>query len=216
MSTSPDLVQTLSHFLAGHADLPTVRRALDDPPGDVGPESRELIDELRGELARPEISRPKLQPLVRETISVDGVCLTVVEAQNGHLAFDVLDETTARSKGFGPAVNLEPALAAGEPLGGHYVQGHVDGVGRVRSREGERLTIEAPAEILRYCVEKGSIAVDGVSLTIAALDEASFTVALVEHTLEVTTLGGLQPGDPVNVEVDILAKYVEKLVGRSR
>ena len=153
---------------------------------------------------------------IGDSISVDGVCLTVVEAQNGHLAFDVLDETMARSKGFGPAVNLEPALAAGEPLGGHYVQGHVDGVGRVRSREGERLTIEAPAEILRYCVEKGSIAVDGVSLTIAALDEATFTVALVEHTLEVTTLGGLQPGDPVNVEVDILAKYVEKLVGRSR
>ena len=153
---------------------------------------------------------------IGDSISVDGVCLTVVEAQNGHLAFDVLDETTARSKGFGPAVNLEPALAAGEPLGGHYVQGHVDGVGRVRSREGERLTIEAPAEILRYCVEKGSIAVDGVSLTIAALDEASFTVALVEHTLEVTTLGSLQPGDAVNLEVDILAKYVEKLVGRSR
>ena len=153
---------------------------------------------------------------IGDSISVDGVCLTVVEAQNGHLAFDVLDETTARSKGFGPAVNLEPALAAGEPLGGHYVQGHVDGIGRVRSREGERLTIEAPAEILRYCVEKGSIAVDGVSLTIAALDEASFTVALVEHTLEVTTLGSLQPGDAVNLEVDILAKYVEKLVGRSR
>ena len=153
---------------------------------------------------------------IGDSISVDGVCLTVVEAQNGHLAFDVLDETTARSKGFGPAVNLEPALAAGEPLGGHYVQGHVDGVGRVRSREGERLTIDAPAEIIRYCVEKGSIAVDGVSLTIAALDEASFTVALVEHTLEVTTLGSLQPGDAVNLEVDILAKYVEKLVGRSR
>ena len=153
---------------------------------------------------------------IGDSISVDGVCLTVVEAQNGHLAFDVLDETTARSKGFGPAVNLEPALAAGEPLGGHYVQGHVDGIGRVRSREGERLTIDAPAEIMRYCVEKGSIAVDGVSLTIAALDEASFTVALVEHTLEVTTLGSLQPGDAVNLEVDILAKYVEKLVGRSR
>jgi riboflavin synthase len=155
-----------------------------------------------------------LDPKVGDSISVDGVCLTVVEAQNGHLAFDVLDETLARSKRFGDAVNLEPALTAGEPLGGHYVQGHVDGTGRVRELEGERMTIEAPPEILRYCVEKGSIAVDGVSLTIAGLTEDAFTVALVEHTLEVTTLGGLRPGDPVNLEVDILAKYVERLLRR--
>ena len=157
-----------------------------------------------------------LAPKIGDSINVDGVCLTVVEAQNGSLAFDVMDETVARSKGFGEAVNLEPALAAGEPLGGHYVQGHVDGVGRVRSLEGERLTVEAPTEVLRYCVEKGSIAVDGVSLTIAAIDDETFTVALVTHTLEVTTLGSLEPGDPVNLEVDILAKYVEKLVGSAR
>jgi len=155
-----------------------------------------------------------LLPNVGDSIAVDGVCLTVVDADNGHLAFDVLEETLARSKRFGAAVNLEPALAVGEPLGGHYVQGHVDGVGRVRSREGERLTIEAPPEILRYCVEKGSIALDGVSLTIAGLVKDSFTVALVGHTLEVTTLGSLQADDSVNLEVDILAKYVEKLVGR--
>ncbi|HEY8193066.1 MAG TPA: riboflavin synthase [Gaiellaceae bacterium] len=155
-----------------------------------------------------------LSPAVGDSINVNGVCLTVVQAENGHLAFDVLDETTARSKRFGPAVNLEPALAAGDPLGGHYVQGHVDGVGGVRAVEGERMTIEAPPEILRYCVEKGSIAVDGVSLTIAALDDETFTVALVEHTLEVTTLGGLQAGDEVNLEVDILAKYVERLLPR--
>jgi riboflavin synthase len=154
-----------------------------------------------------------LQPSVGDSVNVDGVCLTVVAARNGHLAFDVMDETKARAKRFGPAVNLEPALAAGEPLGGHYVQGHVDGVGRVRSFEGERLTIEAPPGILRYCVEKGSIAVDGVSLTIAELADDAFTVALVAHTLEVTTLGSLQPGDEVNLEVDILAKYVEKLAG---
>jgi riboflavin synthase len=154
-----------------------------------------------------------LQPSVGDSINVDGVCLTVVESQNGNLAFDVMDETKARAKPFGPAVNLEPALSAGEPLGGHYVQGHVDGVGRVRSFEGERLTIEAPPTILRYCVEKGSIAVDGVSLTIAGLTEDAFTVALVAHTLEVTTLGSLQSGDEVNLEVDILAKYVEKLAG---
>ena len=157
-----------------------------------------------------------LAPRIGDSINVDGVCLTVVEAQNGHLAFDVMAETTARTKGFGDAVNLEPALAAGEPLGGHYVQGHVDGVGRVRELEGERLTVEAPREILRYCVEKGSIAVDGVSLTIAALDDETFTVALVAHTLEVTTLGSIQPGDPVNLEVDILAKYVERLTGGPR
>jgi riboflavin synthase len=155
-----------------------------------------------------------LSPSVGDSIAVDGVCLTVAEAQNGHLAFDVMDETVARTKGFGETVNLEPALAAGEPLGGHYVQGHVDGVGRVRAFEGERLTVEAPPEVLRYCVEKGSIAVDGVSLTIAELGDDAFTVALVAHTLEVTTLGGLKPGDPVNLEVDILAKYVERLLGR--
>ena len=153
-----------------------------------------------------------LSPRVGDSINVDGVCLTVVDARNGHLAFDVLDETKARSKRFGSAVNLEPALAAGEPLGGHYVQGHVDGVGTVRSFEGERMTIEAPPEILRYCVEKGSIAVDGVSLTLADLADDTFTVALVGHTLDVTPLGSLSQGDPVNLEVDIVAKYVEKRV----
>ncbi|HKI24569.1 MAG TPA: riboflavin synthase [Gaiellaceae bacterium] len=157
-----------------------------------------------------------LAPRIGDSVNVDGVCLTVVEAQNGHLAFDVMAETTARTKGFGDAVNLEPALAAGEPLGGHYVQGHVDGVGRVRELADERLRVEAPPEILRYCVEKGSMAVDGVSLTIAALDEETFTVALVAHTLEVTTLGSIGPGDPVNLEVDILAKYVERLTGGAR
>jgi riboflavin synthase len=114
-------------------------------------------------------------------------------------------------------VNLEPALRAGEPLGGHYVQGHVDAVGRVRSVEpegdGRRLWIDAPSEVLRYCVEKGSVAVDGVSLTVAALDEAGFAVALVPHTLAATTLGSLVPGDAVNLEADVIAKYVERLAG---
>ena len=155
-----------------------------------------------------------LEPEIGDSINVDGVCLTVVEAQNGNLAFDVMEETLARAKPFGDAVNLEPALSAGDPLGGHYVQGHVDGVGRVRSFEGERLTVEAPPELLRYAVEKGSIAVDGVSLTVAAIDDETFTVALVKHTLDATTLGSLEPGDEVNLEVDILAKYVERLLGR--
>ena len=155
-----------------------------------------------------------LEPGLGDSVAVNGVCLTVVHASNGALSFDLLDETIARAKPFGADVNLEPALRAGEPLGGHYVQGHVDGVGRVRSFEGERLTVEAPEQILRYCVEKGSIALDGVSLTIAALHDDAFEVALVPHTLEVTTLGALAPGDPVNLEVDVLAKYVERLVAR--
>jgi riboflavin synthase len=153
-----------------------------------------------------------LEPEIGDSISVDGVCLTVTSRENGRLSFDVMKETLARAKPFRAEVNLEPALRAGDPLGGHYVQGHVDGVGRVRAFEGERMTIEAPPEILRYCVEKGSITVEGVSLTIAGLDPRSFTVALVAHTLEVTTLGALRPGDEVNLEVDVLAKYVERLV----
>ena len=155
-----------------------------------------------------------LMPAVGDSIAVDGTCLTVVDAASGQLSFDVMDETTDRAKPFRGEVNLEPAVEAGAPLGGHFVQGHVDGVGRVRSFDGERLTIEAPSAIVRYCVEKGSIAVDGVALTITNLTADSFEVALVQHTLDVTTLGSLEPRDPVNLEVDVLAKYVEKLVAR--
>lgn len=155
-----------------------------------------------------------LHPEIGDSMSVDGVCLTVTARDDGCLFFDVMEETLSRAKPFRGEVNLEPALRAGDPLGGHYVQGHVDGVGRVRAVEGERMAIEAPPEILRYCVEKGSITVEGVSLTIAALDEEAFTVALVAHTLEVTTLGSLRPGDEVNLEVDVLAKYVERLIPR--
>ena len=151
---------------------------------------------------------------VGDSIAIDGVCLTVVEHGDGRFAFDVVGETLGRSTlgalAAGDGVNVEPALRAGEPLGGHMVQGHVDGVGRVRS-VGEPVWIDAPAEVLRYCVEKGSIAVDGVSLTIAALDDDGFAVALVPHTLAVTTLGAAKPGTAVNLEVDVLAKYVERL-----
>ncbi len=153
---------------------------------------------------------------VGDSIAVDGVCLTVVDARDGRLAFDVMVETLRRAKPFGSAVNLEPALRAGDPLGGHYVQGHVDGVGTVRSVEreadGKYVWIDAEPDLLRYLVEKGSITVEGVSLTIAALDERGFAVALVQHTLEVTTLGRLEPGDRVNLEIDVLAKYVERLL----
>ena len=155
---------------------------------------------------------------VGDSVAVDGVCLTVTEARDGRLAFDVLVETLGRAKPFGAEVNLESALRAGEPLGGHYVQGHVDGVGTVRSvdaeGEGKRVWIDAGPELLRYLVEKGSIAVEGVSLTVAELDERGFAVALVQHTLAATTLGGLQPGDSVNLETDVLAKYVERLLDR--
>jgi riboflavin synthase len=155
-----------------------------------------------------------VEAAVGDSVALDGVCLTVVDARDGTLAFDVVPETLARAKPFRGRVNVEPALRAGDPLGGHYVQGHVDAVGRVRTveRDGEdvRLAIEAPEEVLRYCAEKGSITVDGVSLTIAALGEDELTVALVPHTLSVTTLGDLGPGDGVNLEVDVLAKYVER------
>ena len=154
-----------------------------------------------------------------DSVSIAGVCLTAVAVENGRVAFDAVPETLRRSSlgrlEQGAEVNVEPALRAGEPFGGHYVQGHVDGVGRVRSSEPEgeglRLSIEAPAEVLVYCVEKGSISVEGVSLTVAELADDAFAVALVPHTLAVTTLGALRPGDPVNLEADVLAKYVERL-----
>jgi riboflavin synthase len=151
-----------------------------------------------------------------DSIAVDGVCLTVVERANGRLAFDVVPETLARVKPFGRQVNIEPALRAGDPLGGHQVQGHVDGVGQVTAvapeGDGVRVRIEAPTELLRYCVEKGSVTVDGVSLTVAAVDATGFEVALIPHTLAETTLSDLTPHSSVNLETDVLAKYVEKLL----
>jgi len=157
---------------------------------------------------------------VGDSVSVAGVCLTVVETDGGRLAFDVVRETLARtalgSLEPGGAVNLEPSLRVGDRLGGHVVQGHVDAVGRVRSvtPEGDdrRAWVDAPESVLGYCIEKGSIALDGVSLTVAALDDDGFEVALIPHTLAVTTLGRLEPGDEVNLEADVLGKVVERLV----
>jgi riboflavin synthase len=158
-----------------------------------------------------------LDPGIGDSVSVDGVCLTVVEANGGTLAFDVVGETISRVKPFGAEANLEPATRAGDPLGGHYVQGHVDGVGTVTAvepeGEGVRLTIDSDEDVCRYCIEKGSIAVDGVSLTIAGLADGGFEIALVPHTLAQTTLSALRPGDQVNLEVDVLGKYVERLLG---
>ena len=149
---------------------------------------------------------------VGESVAIDGVCLTVVDATDGMLVFDVVPETLSRVKPFGAGVNVEPALRAGEPMGGHVVQGHVDATGRVRSVDQGLVWLDVPPDLLRYCVEKGSIAVDGVSLTVAAVDDSGIAVALVPHTLAVTTLGGLASGGEVNLEADILAKYVERLI----
>jgi riboflavin synthase len=154
------------------------------------------------------------QAVAGDSVAVAGTCLTVVETDGGSLSFDVVPETLARTTlgrlEAGSAVNLEPALRVGDPLGGHIVQGHVDGVGTLRKR-GELTWFDASTEIVRYCVEKGSIAVDGTSLTVAGTDDAGFAVALIPHTLEATTLGSLELGDGVNLEIDVFAKYVERL-----
>ncbi|MEJ7894736.1 MAG: riboflavin synthase [Solirubrobacteraceae bacterium] len=158
-----------------------------------------------------------------DSVAVNGVCLTAVAIDGDRFTADVVAETLRRSS-LGPlhegaAVNLELPLRATDRLGGHVVQGHVDGVGLVVASQpgglGRRIRIEAGADLLRYIVEKGSIAVDGVSLTVAEVDESGFAVALIPETLQRTTLGGAEPGRRVNVEVDVLAKYVEKLVPSS-
>ena len=155
-----------------------------------------------------------------DSIAVNGVCLTAVEVDGRGFGADVMRESLRRSAldalRAGARVNLELPLRAGARLGGHLVQGHVDGVGVIRGAREDGFArvvrIAADPELLRYVVEKGSIAVDGVSLTVAALDERSFDVALIPETLERTTLGAAAEGAPVNLEVDILAKYVEKLM----
>jgi riboflavin synthase len=175
-------------------------------------------DGVRLEIEAPQTAAAAA---VGDSVSIDGSCLTAERVADGRIAFRAVPETIRRTAlgrlQPGSEVNLEPALRAGEPLGGHYVQGHVDGIGRVRTSQPEgdglRMWIEAPQDLLRYCVEKGSVAVQGVSLTIAELADGAFAVALVPHTLAETTLGSLEPGDPVNLETDVLAKYVERLLG---
>jgi riboflavin synthase len=157
-----------------------------------------------------------------DSIAVNGVCVTAAELANGGFRADVMHETLRRSSlaglAAGARVNLELPLRAADRLGGHFVQGHVDGLGTVRDvREdgfARVVTIEADPALLRYVVEKGSIAVDGVSLTVAGLGDDWFSVSLIPETLERTILGGAEPGQPVNLEVDVLAKYVERLVAR--
>ncbi len=161
----------------------------------------------------------KLELAEGDSIAVNGVCLTATAVDDGHFAADVMNETLRRSSlaevTAGARVNLELPLRAADRLGGHFVQGHVDGVGGVWElrEDGFALvvTIGAPPEIMRYVIEKGSIAVDGVSLTISGLGDDWFQVSLIPETLERTTLGQAETGTPVNLEVDVLAKYIERL-----
>ena len=157
---------------------------------------------------------------VGDSVALDGCCLTATAVAGDELAFHAVPETIARTTlgtlAAGDEGNVEPALRAGDPLGGHYVQGHVDAMGTVRTVEpegdGNRVWIDVSDDVLRYLVEKGSITVDGVSLTVAQLDDRGFAVALVQHTLAITTLDRLAAGDTVNLETDVLAKYVERLL----
>jgi riboflavin synthase len=177
-----------------------------------------------GDGARIEVSTPLATELGEgDSVSVNGVCLTAVESGGDSFRADVMAETLRRSS-LGPltpgdAVNLELPIRAGGRLGGHVVQGHVDGTGTVEDvrEEGFARVVRIACEpaLLRYVVEKGSIAVDGVSLTVASVDDGGFSVSLVPETLERTTFGQAAPGRVVNLEVDVLAKYVEKLVVRA-
>jgi riboflavin synthase len=161
---------------------------------------------------------------VGASIAVNGVCLTVVRRDDASLAFDLSEETIARTSlrrlAPGHPVNLERSVSLAARLGGHLVQGHVDGVGSVLAVDGDdaggaTLRVNVPGELLRYVVEKGSLSVDGVSLTVAAMHDDGVSIAVIPHTLEVTTLGSARPGDALNLEVDVIAKYVERLMERS-
>jgi riboflavin synthase len=155
-----------------------------------------------------------------DSIAVDGVCLTAIEPGRDGFAADVmnatLERTTLGGMEAGDPVNLELALRAGDRLGGHHVQGHVDGVGTVGELAEDgiatRLRIELPAELRRYVAERGSVAVSGVSLTVSSVTPAGFEVSLIPETKERTTLGGLAAGDQVNIEVDVLARYAERII----
>ncbi|MDQ6648662.1 MAG: riboflavin synthase [Actinomycetota bacterium] len=159
-----------------------------------------------------------------DSIAVNGVCLTVTETADGTFAVDVMAETLDRSSlgalAPGSPVNLERAVTLADRLGGHLVQGHVDGTGQVLERtpaqHWELVRVSLPGELARYVVEKGSLTIDGVSLTVAAVTDGDVTVSLIPTTLALTTLGSKQVGDPVNLEVDVMAKYVEKLLDAYR
>jgi riboflavin synthase len=173
---------------------------------------------------RLSVRAPRLALLasVGDSVAISGCCLTAVAVEGDVLRFEAVPETLARTSlaalAEGDAVNLEDALRAGEPFGGHLVQGHVDGVGTVVEVEpegdGYRMRLRVPDTLAQYVVEKGSVAVAGVSLTVAAVDGDTFEVALIPHTWTATTLSRLAPGDTVNLEADVVAKYVERLLDR--
>jgi riboflavin synthase len=180
-----------------------VRRVISSPPG------------VRLVIESPEIAR---DTRIGDSIANNGCCLTVVEVDATTFGFDVGPETLQRTNlgrlREGIPVNLERSLKIGDALGGHFVSGHIDGVGRLDQRQDDRdwstFWFRVPAPLTRQMASKGSIAVDGVSLTLVDVEDERFSVALIPHTLQMTTLGPLQKGDPVNLETDILAKYVEK------
>ena len=180
-------------------------------------ELEQLDDAVRIAVRAPKVTQDAAPG---DSIAVDGVCLTVVDNVDGTFTADVMRETLNRSRlgtyEAGSKVNLERALAAGQRMGGHIVQGHVDGVAEVVSRtpseHWEVVRFTLPRQLSRYVVEKGSIAVNGTSLTVSAVGEGYFEVSLIPTTLRETTAGALTPGAPVNLEVDIVAKYVEKMV----
>lgn len=157
-----------------------------------------------------------------DSIAINGVCLTVIEIDAGTFSVEIMPETLRLTSlgnlHLGETINLERALAVGDRLGGHFVQGHIDGTGNILSMTSKGnsvlMKISAPLQIMQYLVKKGFIAMDGVSLTIIEKDTTSFTVSLVGFTRRGTILNGKRPGDPVNLEVDIIAKYVERLAGR--
>ncbi|MGE0488994.1 MAG: riboflavin synthase [Vulcanimicrobiota bacterium] len=181
---------------------------------------------LRGQQARLSVSTQLVHQDARlgDSIAVNGICLTVVEIDGQRLSFDAVAETVRRTSlaglSAGSPVNLERAVAVGGRMGGHYVQGHVDGTGRLLSvrpeGNGQVFRFATETGLLRYIVPKGSIAVDGISLTVVEVDDSSFSVWIVPHTMGHTNLGKLRPGATVNLETDVLAKYTEKLLMTAR
>jgi riboflavin synthase len=185
--------------------------------------------ETMGEATRIEADGPGVRLTVRAanvfddcqigaSISINGCCLTVVDRQGDEATFEAGAETLQRTNlgnlVVGGRVNLESSLKLGDPLGGHLVTGHIDGVGQLESREDDSqwstFWIEIPNSLGKQMASKGSVAVDGVSLTLVEVEKQRFSIALIPHTLQVTTLGSLAPGDPVNLETDVLAKYVQR------
>jgi riboflavin synthase len=180
--------------------------------------------EKRGGDVRLRVTTPELpwsEYEVGDSIAVNGVCLTAVRLLDIGFDTDVsvetLDVTTLKQLTVGDAVNLEPALRVGDALGGHLVSGHVDGIGRMMAREDDarsiRMTFEVPGELSRYIARKGSICVDGVSLTINEVSGNTFGLNIIPHTAEVTTMGAYEAGTAVNIEVDLLARYIERMLG---